>query len=702
MGKGDADGAIIDAHEHLNQNLVHFVGEIKSGPHHDDGFLDLHSSEQEGGETVASHSKRKRSAFETITDATSSKDRGQVAQIFDLQFRTHLWSFYFEATTGFARLLRWDRSGCIVSERFDARTANSPLARFFFRLGRMTPAEMGFDDSVKCIKKDDLDEEAKEALRALEYWKTVEYRVHKSEEGLRDDQRLALEHPLSAQDVLRIEVPDLITCLGDEDDFQDELPPGHLPRRGTVGFPVYDPKDKRVYFLKDSWRALNLPAEWGILKALQSAPLHPDGASLPPPPLCSSPYIPSVVFDGVLPTQGRSKKGDPHRTLTADFALAPWNKNKGRGGHLNLPDLDARVHQRFCLAEVCHPLSRFGTTKELTTAVCDAIEGHQHAYQKGYLHRDISYGNVMFVRRCSATRELSWCGLLLDWDMALTLDDVNARHNERMGTAPYVSIKQLTFTPIPRRPHNVSDDLESFYWLLLFVALRWCRWNQGPCGLERILEAVFNDSEAQDYISAGGHVHRTVNGGKYKTQIAGHGFRRYVLTGRELVVGMNQNEGICQPNQVSTLGLAHKHKHNSPLGRWLTARTDDLDKLLRVNYVLQDNFFLNSRADPFGLLEDLRQAQACPNDNRLDAFAEGLRGENSEEAKRMLWLYADAVDADNEAFGTLVFGSHQLLISSLRNLLSQTDWPTDDGADDGLRREPSAEPWARAKKQRRI
>ncbi|EMD37056.1 hypothetical protein CERSUDRAFT_137487, partial [Gelatoporia subvermispora B] len=52
---------------------------------------------------------------------------------------------------------------------------------------------------------------------------------------------------------------------------------------------------------------------------------------------------------------------------------------------------------RFATKCVGRPLSTFTSTRELVTAIRDAVIGHRCAWESGILHRDISAGNVLIV-----------------------------------------------------------------------------------------------------------------------------------------------------------------------------------------------------------------------------------------------------------------------------------------------------------------
>ncbi|KAJ7639005.1 hypothetical protein FB45DRAFT_1133864, partial [Roridomyces roridus] len=160
-----------------------------------------------------------------------------------------------------------------------------------------------------------------------------------------------------------------------------------------------------------------------------------------------------------------------HQTITA--ALRPKGDSR----------LD-RCHDRSVFSSVDTTLDNFESTQQLVKAIRDAIAGHEIAYNAGVLHRDVSAGNVLLLPKG---------GFLLDFDYSTLVDEGFARfqklfpteqEEEEMdktskditGTYPFMSIASLTqlCEPDPESSfcHSTTDDLQGFYWLLLWVILR--------------------------------------------------------------------------------------------------------------------------------------------------------------------------------------------------------------------------------------
>ncbi|KAH9884204.1 hypothetical protein C8Q73DRAFT_796322 [Cubamyces lactineus] len=157
-----------------------------------------------------------------------------------------------------------------------------------------------------------------------------------------------------------------------------------------------------------------------------------------------------------------------------------------------------RSHMRLVINTVGRPLSRFRSTKELVTAIRDAILGHRLAMERGgILHRDVSSGNILIVDKPRPDQPCA--GVLHDFDYSsitahvprspTAADDTSnppklyrlrleqdktadhIGHKERTGTYYFFAIDLLD--PEIRSPiHQARHDLESFYWVLLWIVLR--------------------------------------------------------------------------------------------------------------------------------------------------------------------------------------------------------------------------------------
>ncbi|KAF9060609.1 hypothetical protein BDP27DRAFT_1452639 [Rhodocollybia butyracea] len=122
------------------------------------------------------------------------------------------------------------------------------------------------------------------------------------------------------------------------------------------------------------------------------------------------------------------------------------------------------VHFCLVLDVVGEPLTKCISTHQFAQIISDALQAHYEAYRKaGVLHRDISSGNIIFFKSR---------GYLIDWERSIKVTGIPpaARTTERTGTWQFMSIKLLED---PDSPHQVRDDLESFFYVMLFMANRY-------------------------------------------------------------------------------------------------------------------------------------------------------------------------------------------------------------------------------------
>ncbi|KAI0273342.1 hypothetical protein BC834DRAFT_853395 [Gloeopeniophorella convolvens] len=373
-----------------------------------------------------------------------------------------------------ARILRCDRSGIIYTKLFAWNEANT-LFEFLWRFNHLSDAQRGHDTTV-CPATDD------EAARALP--KLLGY------PGLDSNS-------LEPKNLLKILV---------RDDCPDNEPRCYIaPKatwitdtlvgRATFGFIAYDLTEGRLVYLKDFWR-LDLPGmqkEGDVYRELEDAdvsniarmsragdvPLTPESLATPPGSLAISPKSLETPPDS-------SKAPSPvpvQRTITQDFVKADWCSGN--------PRVEPYVHYRLVLKTLGWPLNHFKSTWQLCRVIRDAIVAHSEAYQKtGILHRDISAGNILITR--------SGRGILIDWDLSkkVTTDDKGKpRRMSRTGTWQFISTG-LLLDPL-HKSHELSDDLESFFWVLLYQIFRFRTSGDVKDEHRDTLKEVFDQYKAQ-------------------------------------------------------------------------------------------------------------------------------------------------------------------------------------------------------------
>ncbi|KAI0667823.1 hypothetical protein C8Q78DRAFT_289572 [Trametes maxima] len=220
-----------------------------------------------------------------------------------------------------------------------------------------------------------------------------------------------------------------------------------------------------------------------------------------------------------------STSSPPTLFSSSGSANSPLISEVGEGGARYVPDTDMpvdypqhqtyswrlalgkkswhreRSHMRIVIDDVGRPLTEFKSTHELVTAVRDAILGHRLLWEKAeILHRDVSVGNILI--KDEKTTEDKFSGFLHDYDYSsmvpdpktsVEVEEAEAKaieddlglgldvpggakesvdpetQKERTGTYYFMAVEMLR---VPDVVHNTHHDLESFYWVLLWVVVR--------------------------------------------------------------------------------------------------------------------------------------------------------------------------------------------------------------------------------------
>ncbi|KIM35916.1 hypothetical protein M413DRAFT_449536 [Hebeloma cylindrosporum] len=370
-------------------------------------------------------------SFETNTQ-DGALIRGQIAiyltEVGARQHRTHTFLVFMTDTT--VRFLRADRTGIIVTRSFHYRSNSQILAEFLWRFSQISPAQRGLDPTVRLATP----AEEKVAREKLSEWAPEKFRpvvvikVCDGKNGFRE-----------------------VIAWGSMSDAHS------LTGRATRGWPVFDLKAKNVAFLKDSWRSdlEHLDKESSILKELTDAKVR---------------NIPKYICGDDVPGQ---------ITRTQEFVGEAW-----KAGPTSESAKVKRLHHHLLTDFVGHRITKFKSSHELMKAIYDAYLAHTDAFKIcGILHRDISIGNVL--------RSVEGNGILNDWDMARRVKDIHSgpRQPGRTGTWLFMSIKLLKD---PTDLHVLQDDLESFCYLVLYIALRYLPHNKVST-LADIMKNVFEN-----------------------------------------------------------------------------------------------------------------------------------------------------------------------------------------------------------------
>ncbi|KAK7016733.1 hypothetical protein VNI00_018838 [Paramarasmius palmivorus] len=125
----------------------------------------------------------------------------------------------------------------------------------------------------------------------------------------------------------------------------------------------------------------------------------------------------------------------------------------------------------------------FQNTGQIVSAMADAVDAHTELHERAMiLHRGVSVGNILITDDDS--------GILVDLDSELGAI-------QRMGTMQFESAKlQETSTP---PPPSLADDLESFYHVLTWLALRYTDHGFGRVELSEVIKNYFDEFVNSQY-----------------------------------------------------------------------------------------------------------------------------------------------------------------------------------------------------------
>ncbi|KAI0079069.1 hypothetical protein K474DRAFT_725682 [Panus rudis PR-1116 ss-1] len=345
------------------------------------------------------------------------------------------------------RLLRVDRAGIVVSDAGDYVSNPRIIAEFFWRYNHLSTGERGFDPT---------------AVPATTQERELLNRAYQEYCGLCRD-RYARPVPRGRRIFFRdypaykIQLTDHLSGGIHHYIIRGFFAGGEsLFGRATRGYlalsvdeaddgneDVDKPLCSGLRFLKDSWRAdgYGMEREADVYDELKKYGI---------------PNIPAVLCAGDVHCDG-----EPEQTITDSFKQT-LSSQYTKHAHKVRPTL---IHHRV-VQELVWPMSAVDNAKELVQAMRDVLESIIEAYfEIGRLHCDLSCRNVMIsnLKQGSITR-----GYLNDWDMSATLSDDDTT-GYRSGTWNFWSIAMLQDS---RKSNEVTDDLESLYWVLLCIAMK--------------------------------------------------------------------------------------------------------------------------------------------------------------------------------------------------------------------------------------
>ncbi|KAI0311656.1 hypothetical protein OF83DRAFT_1177366 [Amylostereum chailletii] len=378
--------------------------------------------------------------------------RGQIIAyanaLLSLQFRLFCFSFLIMGSK--ARFIRWDRAGAIVSEVFDYVENPEPLAQYIWRYSHMSALQRGHDENATEATAGVLDSHEEAKIRSF---LTIE--PHRLLYLLR-----LPSDPDSSPDSRSFSTSCMVQPTDQSREYVVALPKyrARCPvSKATRSIFAYDRSSATVRHLKDTWR-INSPEheeEAAIIRKLQAAGV---------------PHIGDVFAASDVLQDGKSSD-----TTTDLYATRTW-------AHPNQATTPRRYY-RLVSAKLGRSLTTFSRSKELVQAIVDALEAHQYAEEAGYCHHDISVRNILITE--------DGRGLLIDWDSAMKVVDLDPsiRRKDLVGTWQFISAARAQDC---WAPHLLLDDMESFFWVLLWVVLKFGRHGLTPGRVKVKLESAFD------------------------------------------------------------------------------------------------------------------------------------------------------------------------------------------------------------------
>ncbi|PIL30507.1 hypothetical protein GSI_07207 [Ganoderma sinense ZZ0214-1] len=384
-------------------------------------------------------------------EPTGDKRRDALGQAFSYvelivkrQHRMFVFMLFFLGNS--VRIARFDRSGVFVTRKFDYKVDGKFLVDFLHRYSQLSDKERGYDPTVSRI------------LPNTPLYNAMRQRANDKKEGdPRDYIRALFQKSLNAQwPWWKVELHTHEPCGKTRKQrnrtiirkFAVGMPhfqaPGVAGRgtRGYVALPVQDDdtiaEDAQFVYLKDAWRVDHdgIDREGVTLQFLNDKGVK---------------FVPTLLCHGDLSGQ----------VTTSQIHWAALNPDK------KLP-MKRHQHYRLVVKEVGLPLEEFkNNSSELCDAIFCCLTAHAQAFEAGIIHRDVSAGNMLLYK----DEDGEWCGLLNDWELSKKIDfgSPEGRQPDRTGTWQYMSAHALND---PFRKIVIQDELESFFHVLLYYAIR--------------------------------------------------------------------------------------------------------------------------------------------------------------------------------------------------------------------------------------
>ncbi|VCU41221.1 Bgt-50506 [Blumeria graminis f. sp. tritici] len=217
----------------------------------------------------------------------------------------------------------------------------------------------------------------------------------------------------------------------------------------------------------------------------------------------------TVSGDGTVPISAQvspltSVPGD----RTGDGAEAtPTVVNDGGVDDPGTPELSIAYRDRQKTFIATEPRGRSigeeTTALDLLQGIRDAILAHQSLFKEArILHRDVSINNIILTDPAVNNGRY---GLLIDLDLAISLNDVNSEQNRQTmtGTMEYIALGILQaniYETGKGYNHTYRHDLESFFYVLVLACIRF-GWGNKKSGHTDVLSKWYTGTVQNMYLN---------------------------------------------------------------------------------------------------------------------------------------------------------------------------------------------------------
>ncbi|ROT35341.1 hypothetical protein SODALDRAFT_283661 [Sodiomyces alkalinus F11] len=166
------------------------------------------------------------------------------------------------------------------------------------------------------------------------------------------------------------------------------------------------------------------------------------------------------------PRKGRSSSSRKRPSSQTDSPLPPGKRSCSVSPTKPASGMPNRVHRRVILRDYGKPIYKASSRSALLAALAGCVEGHETLHKAGILHRDVSINNLMINEDAD---NASWPSFLIDLDLAIRTERGGASGAKgKTGTRAFMAIGALL-----GEQHSFMHDLESFFWVLFWICIRY-------------------------------------------------------------------------------------------------------------------------------------------------------------------------------------------------------------------------------------